>query len=138
MSIGARILLYPITSPGKDGELDKHSKEKLASLRAELERIRKIKADYVAEHPEHAKLVYKSGSSRQNDRTGDRPPQPAARSLFGPNGLPLNPERSIYYDEKMNPFGMPPPGMPYVERRKLAIRSFDMHLFKIASSIAAP
>jgi len=26
------------------------------------------------------------------------------------------PERSIYYDPVMNPYGAPPPGMPYKER----------------------
>lgn len=28
-----------------------------------------------------------------------------------------NPERSIYYDPVLNPYGAPPPGMPYAERR---------------------
>ena len=102
---------------GKAGDLDKLSKEKLASLREEVERIKKKKAEYVAAHPEHAKLVYPGGSAPRHS-AGDRPPPTAARNLFGPNGLPLHPERSIYYDEKMNPFGMPPPGMPYVERRE--------------------
>ncbi|KAF9511176.1 hypothetical protein BS47DRAFT_1373138 [Hydnum rufescens UP504] len=101
---------------GKTSDLDKHSKERLASLREEVERIKKKKAEYVTAHPEHEKLVYPGGSaSRHGGDLGDRPPT-AARNLFGPNGLPLHPERSIYYDEKMNPFGVPPPGMPYVER----------------------
>lgn len=38
------------------------------------------------------------------------------RNLFNKKGLPRHPERSIYYDPVLNPFGVPPPGMPYLER----------------------
>lgn len=38
------------------------------------------------------------------------------RNLFKKNGLPRHPERSIYYDPIMNPFGVAPPGMQYAER----------------------
>lgn len=102
------------------GKLDKTGKEKLASLRQEIDRVKKAKADYVEAHPEHAKLVYPSGHGPREKRDpGPSTERPAniSRSLFGPNGLPLHPERSIYYDAVMNPYGVPPPGMPYVERR---------------------
>lgn len=113
------VLTFILASAGK---LDKHGKEKLASLRQEIDRIKKAKADYVEAHPEHAKLVYSSGhpprEKREAGPSTDRPTT-TSRSLFGPNGLPLHPERSIYYDAIMNPFGVPPPGMPYLERRTL-------------------
>lgn len=99
---------------------DEGQKDRSASVRQEIERIKKAKADYVAAHPEHAKLVYPGGRPPWEGREpGPSVPRPAAasRSLFGPNGLPLHPERSIYYDAVLNPFGVPPPGMPYVERR---------------------
>jgi mRNA biogenesis factor len=44
-------------------------------------------------------------------------PLPAKRNMFNKKGLPRHPERSIYYDPVMNPFGVAPPGMPYMERR---------------------
>ena len=46
---------------------------------------------------------------------------PPSRNVFKKNGLPRHPERSIYYDPQMNPFGVPPPGMPYMERRVFPI-----------------
>ena len=39
--------------------------------------------------------------------------------VMGKNGKPRYPERSIYYDKVFNPYGVPPPGMPYKERREL-------------------
>lgn len=33
-------------------------------------------------------------------------------------GVPRIPKRSIYYDPVFNPYGNPPPGMPYRERSK--------------------
>jgi hypothetical protein len=82
----------------------------------------KKKEAYVAEHPEERRLVYRA---KKNDTAGgskdaDAPrPLPQARNLFDKNGLPRRPERSIYYDPVMNPYGVAPPGMPYMERRKL-------------------
>lgn len=49
-------------------------------------------------------------------------PVDRTRKLFDKNGIPIHPERSIYYDPVMNPFGVPPPGMPYIERRAYLIR----------------
>jgi hypothetical protein len=92
----------------------------LASLRQEIDRVKKTKADYVEAHPEHAKLVYPGGHpTRERREPGPSVPRPAAASrvAFGPDGLPVHPERSIYYDAVLNRFGMPPPGLPYVERR---------------------
>lgn len=51
------------------------------------------------------------------------------RKLFDKNGLPIHPERSIYYDPVMNPFGVPPPGMPYIERRTSRTRPFTPSMY---------
>ena len=94
-------------------------KTRLKDLKAELERINKKKEEYVAEHPEHRKLVFKARRPQNNgeEKTEAAPP-PRSRNLFNKHGLPRHPERSIYYDPVMNPYGVPPPGMPYVERRE--------------------
>ena len=91
------------------------NKARLVELKTELEKIKKKKEEYVAEHPEHRKLVY-----RQRREMKEKEPEvlvPQTRNLFKKNGLPRHPERSIYYDSVLNPFGVPPPGMPYAERR---------------------
>ncbi|KAG2022735.1 hypothetical protein CC2G_000462 [Coprinopsis cinerea AmutBmut pab1-1] len=88
---------------------------RLAELKAELEKINKKKAEYVEEHPEARKLVYRQ-RKRDTGNEAEAKPLPAKRNMFNKKGLPRHPERSIYYDPIMNPFGVPPPGMPYMER----------------------
>lgn len=92
------------------------NKSRLIELKAELEKINKKKEEYVAEHPEKRNLVYrKRRTEEEKAQANVAPPQ---RSLFNKKGLPRHPERSIYYDPVMNPYGVPPPGMPYMERRR--------------------
>ena len=90
---------------------------RLKELKADLEKINKKKEDYVAEHPEQRRLVFKAKRKQQEEQPTPVPAGPTTRSLFNKKGLPKHPERSIYYDAVMNPFGVPPPGMPYAERR---------------------
>ncbi|KAI0756574.1 WW domain binding protein 11-domain-containing protein [Daedaleopsis nitida] len=95
-------------------------KVRLAELKSELEKINKKKEEYVKEHPEQRKLVFKSRRPTESrDNKQEDTPAPKKRNLFKKNGLPRHPERSIYYDPVMNPYGVPPPGMPYVERALL-------------------
>ncbi|TFY67317.1 hypothetical protein EVJ58_g1694 [Rhodofomes roseus] len=92
-------------------------RSRLTELKAELEKINKKKEDYVTEHPEHRKLVFKSRKPQNSgEEKAEAAPTPKSRNLFNRHGLPRHPERSIYYDPVMNPYGVPPPGMPYVER----------------------
>lgn len=104
--------------------LDGKDKTRLSNLRAELDKLRKAKDEYVKEHPEHRKLVYGEPSatqSRGSDVGDNKPTVGAVRQLFGKDGLPLHPERSIYYDRVLNRYGVPPPGMPYMEKRKCGV-----------------
>ncbi len=92
---------------------------RIKQLRTELEDIKKKKEEYVEAHPEQRKLVYASARRREqndDDESSAPKPEPKKRNLFKKNGLPKHPERSIYFDPVMNPFGVAPPGMPYVER----------------------
>ncbi|KAG5716469.1 Protein saf1 [Termitomyces sp. T112] len=96
---------------------DPKEQERLAELKAELEKINRKKAEYVAEHPEHRRLVY-----RPRRKDGDALPEEIIlpkRKIFNKKGLPRHPERSIYYDPVMNPYGVAPPGMQYIERAPL-------------------
>ncbi|KAH7338882.1 WW domain binding protein 11-domain-containing protein [Rhizoctonia solani] len=120
---GLETEIHELENIGED-KLNSTQKERLKELRAEVARIRKVKQDYVQAHPEQSHLV------RGLEPRGRRPEgttassagsqtAPAVRAVFGKNGLPLHPERSIYYDPVLNPYGMPPPGMPYAERALL-------------------
>lgn len=62
--------------------------------------------------------MYRAHKSKNDGGKEDAEPVLQKRNLFNKNGLPRHPERSIYYDPVMNPFGVAPPGMPYLERRK--------------------
>jgi hypothetical protein len=92
-------------------------KARLRELKTELEKIKKKKDEYVQEHPEQRKLVYRARKSQNEEEKKAGPSSEQKRNLFGKNGLPLRPERSIYYHPMINPFGVPPPGMPYIEKR---------------------
>ncbi|KAJ7455914.1 mRNA biogenesis factor-domain-containing protein [Mycena galericulata] len=87
-------------------------KARYVEAKAELERIYQKKEEYLKEHPDQRRLVYRK-------KDGDKPNEEIVlqkRNFFDKNGLPRHPERSIYYDPVMNPFGVAPPGMPYQER----------------------
>lgn len=81
----------------------------------------KKKDEYVKEHPEQHKLVYRPRRQEKGEDQKEAPPVEQKRNLFNKHGLPRHPERSIYYDPVMNPYGVPPPGMPYIERRECLI-----------------
>jgi hypothetical protein len=81
-----------------------------------VEHINKKKEEYVAEHPEQRKLIYRS---QRNDPAPTLPKHlRKQRNYFDKNGLPRHPERSVYYDPVFNPYGSAPHGMPYMERRE--------------------
>ena len=103
-----------------DGVISAPQKAQLSSLRTELARINKKKEEYVAEHPEHRKLVFRARyKMADQEAAGEDQQSKKERTVFNKDGIPTHPERSIYYDPIMNPFGVPPPGMPYMERREL-------------------
>ena len=108
----------------KEFEESRADAVKLAELKAELEHINRKKAEYVEEHPEQRRLVYRR---RKQGEPEIELPVFKKRNLFKKNGLPRHPERSVYYDSVMNPFGVAPPGMPYIERREC--------MFKLEPSI---
>jgi len=68
----------------------------------------------VESHPEHRKYVFPERATDQSDMQASDEPV----GLYDKNGRLKHPERSIYFDPVFNPFGAPPPGMPYREKRK--------------------
>ncbi|KAJ3845313.1 mRNA biogenesis factor-domain-containing protein, partial [Lentinula raphanica] len=91
-------------------------KSRLSAAKAELEKINTKKEEYVKEHPEQRRLVYRARRDKDEGKPAEELILPKKRNYFDKNGLPRHPERSIYYDKVMNPYGVAPPGMPYMER----------------------
>lgn len=98
---------------------------RLKELKSELEKINKKKEEYVEEHPEHRKLVFKARrrDNKDDEDNKEEIPVERKRNMFDKNGVPRHPERSIYYDAVMNPFGVAPPGMPYMQRGRSFLTS---------------
>ena len=123
MSCTPTMIQLPNTlNPALDGK----DKTRRSNLRAELNKLRKAKEEYVKEHPEHRKLVYGGSSakqSRESDVGDNKPAGGAARPLFGKDGLPLYPGHSTYFDPALNQ-------MPHMERRMcgvaLSVTRFDI------------
>ncbi|PWZ00321.1 hypothetical protein BCV70DRAFT_200483 [Testicularia cyperi] len=99
----------------------------LNRLKAELDKINKVKQDYVDKHPDQRHFVrgFESADGGQSNTSAaaqSRPSQQsrtqsAARASTGFGGVQnRDPRWSIYYDAVFNPFGAPPPGMPYLEK----------------------
>jgi vacuolar-type H+-ATPase subunit I/STV1 len=64
-------------------------KEKLASLRAEVERIQKTKDEYLEKHPEHRKFVYPNEEARlkaERDKAEGREASGSGGPLYGKDG----------------------------------------------------
>ncbi|GAA6000297.1 hypothetical protein JCM10207_007946 [Rhodosporidiobolus poonsookiae] len=103
------------------GNLSKAEKDELASLRSEVAHIQKTKNEYVEAHPEHRKFVFPDRPGEGDaDAGGAGADEPAG--LYDRNGRLKHPERSLYYDPVYNPFGVPPPGMPYREKPEFAMQ----------------
>ncbi|KAG0328864.1 hypothetical protein BG004_002452 [Podila humilis] len=86
----------------KTGKLDKEGLKKLAELREKMSKINDIKKAH--------------GIKIRPKKIETPTPQPVTVEE------PLrDPTRSIYYDPVLNPYGAPPPGMPYLEHPPLPI-----------------
>ncbi|BGP06519.1 Protein saf1 [Rhodotorula toruloides] len=108
-----------LSQQAQQAPLSKAEKDELASLRAELSRIKKAKDEYVAAHPEHRKFVFPDRPS--NDTADDAAMNDEPSGLYDKQGRLKHPERSFYYDPVYNPYGAPPPGMPYREKPEYAM-----------------
>lgn len=71
------------------GILTAAEKEKLTSLRAEVERIKKTKDDYLEKHPEHRKFVYPNEEARLKAEKEKAEGKEANEGSSGGRGGPL-------------------------------------------------
>ncbi|KAK6910071.1 hypothetical protein I203_104100 [Kwoniella mangroviensis CBS 8507] len=96
-------------------QTDASSKTRLSELESELSYIKKTKEAYVAEHPEARDRVFGVRKPKENEG-GLTTREESQKHLYDENGRLRDPKKSVYYDPVYNPFGVPPPGMPYKER----------------------
>ncbi|PWN49371.1 hypothetical protein IE53DRAFT_369821 [Violaceomyces palustris] len=97
--------------------LTKQQQADLQDLRAELARIRKVKEAYIEKHPEHRKFVVGYEKDPEQLRKESLLKDEAAPGPSLGGVIPgRDPKRSVYYDPVFNPYGAPPPGMPYLEK----------------------
>jgi hypothetical protein len=94
--------------------LNAEAKSRLADLEKELAYINKTKEEFVAAHPEMKDKVFKTHHRPREDREDKEDDN----SKFDSSGRLKDPTRSVYFDPVYNPFGVPPPGMPYKERSR--------------------
>lgn len=95
----------------------------MVELESEVKRIKSTKEKYVAEHPEHRKLIYPEDAKRAEAAKAAGIDD---KELYDSKGRLRDPKRSIYYDPVLNPFGVPPPGMPYREHRKYLAETLSL------------
>lgn len=97
--------------------LDDDGKDRLKKLEDELKQVNKLKEKYVAAHPDARDRVFHTGkhAPREHNENDGSKPDPMAH-LYNPDGTLRDPKKSYYYDPVYNPYGVPPPGMPYRER----------------------
>lgn len=126
-------------------KLSDEGKEKLAKLESELKFVTKAKEKYVATHPEAKDRVFNTGGERRgrghaqhDDDEEDRGPRPDPMAhLYNPDGTLRDPKKSAYYDPTYNPFGVPPPGMPYRERSEYLVATGRLVTWLLVAATAS-
>lgn len=97
------------SKPARSSDEDKE----LSKLLSEVKKIKQAKEEYLSKHPEHRQFVYPREAESAADKSKSSEGQKGRTSKQTPL---RDPKRSIYYDAVFNPFGAPPPGMPYMEK----------------------
>lgn len=114
----------------RQATLNEDDQEELKRLQAEVANVKRIKEDYIRKHPEQKNFVrgYEdnetNGSTHADSsiggpsRTSASQPSTARAAAQGVSQQTStrDPRWSIYYDPVFNPYGAPPPGMPYLEK----------------------
>ncbi|WVN88368.1 uncharacterized protein L203_103574 [Cryptococcus depauperatus CBS 7841] len=95
---------------------DQSNKNRIAELEKELKYINKLKEKHVAEHPEDHDKIYHIRRKTEHEDEDAEGSSSGAGYLYDEMGRLRDPKKSVYYDPVYNPFGVPPPGMPYKEK----------------------
>ncbi|KAJ1018805.1 hypothetical protein NDA16_004610 [Ustilago loliicola] len=107
----------------KQSTLEAEDQQELKRLQAEVANVKRVKEEYIRKHPDQRNFVrgYEDGA-RSSSNQKINPPSPSSttsQTQAAPSiaqSTQRDPRWSIYYDPVFNPYGAPPPGMPYLEK----------------------
>ena len=99
------------------GRLPEADKALLITLEKELKQIYRAKAQFAGQAAAAAgpTIVSDRTKGREQERELERQKELKRAFKDAVKGK-RDPRRSVYYDEVWNPYGIPPPGMPWKER----------------------
>ncbi|KAH7105121.1 WW domain binding protein 11-domain-containing protein [Auriculariales sp. MPI-PUGE-AT-0066] len=106
-----------LTEKEDANSLTDSERNRLTGLRFDLARIKKVKEAYLKDHPDERNAVYRTRKPTAKQQADDAPRDARGRKLktrriFDERtGLPRHPERSLFYDPVMNPYGVAPPAL---------------------------
>lgn len=86
------------------------------------------------EHPEARDKVFKPYSDKPRQAREENEDQSV---LYDEEGRLRDPKKSVYYDEVYNPWGVPPPGMPYREKSEFFLDGDDRLVECVAPDLVA-
>ncbi|GAC99189.1 hypothetical protein PHSY_006789 [Pseudozyma hubeiensis SY62] len=104
--------------------LSPEEQEELKRLQDQVASVKRIKEEYIRKHPDQRNFVrgYEQPSdsfseSRPGSSSASQTHNVAPSIAVAPSHTTAqDPRWSIYYDAVFNPYGAPPPGMPYLEK----------------------
>lgn len=97
------------------GRLPEADKALLITLEKELKQIYRAKAQFAGTQTSGPTIVSDRTKGREEERERERQKELKRAFKDAVKGK-RDPRRSVYYDEVWNPYGIPPPGMPWKER----------------------
>lgn len=87
----------------------------LNTLEKELKLVRKAKAQFAGQTRSGPEIVSDRTKGREAELLKEKEKQ-EKRAFKEVLKNKRDPKRSVYYDEVWNPYGVPPPGLPWKER----------------------
>ncbi|CBQ73778.1 conserved hypothetical protein [Sporisorium reilianum SRZ2] len=109
----------------RQATLDQEDQDELQRLQKEVADVKRIKEEYIRKHPDQRNFVrgYEEAASSSSTAKPGQSSNDSSASSANRNGRDTaaqpasrDPRWSIYYDAVFNPYGAPPPGMPYLEK----------------------
>lgn len=104
-----------LKSLDSQGRLPEADKSLLITLEKELKQIYRAKAQFAGSQTTGPTIVSDRTKGRDEERERERQTELKRQFKDAVRGK-RDPRRSVYYDEVWNPYGIPPPGMPWKER----------------------
>ena len=97
------------------GRLSDADRAVLSALEKELRLVKRAKAQFAGDRPSGPVIVSDrtKGLEAERLKAKEKEEKRAFKEILKNK---KDPKKSVYYDEVWNPYGVPPPGMPWKER----------------------